>query len=168
MKPAQICNQILQTEKIKAILAELSSHQIKTVLKEGGVKIKLPAGYVSQQKRRGLWTDKICAALENGSDEAAAEMLQQWLLNHRRPMLIDLLDHLGVKHRQGETDVSFLVSNSAEKLREAATWLMTQHEPVEVVAYLRYIAHQQRANVFDGWDGLNLTPAAVPIETAPD
>ena len=165
MKPAQICKQVLGPDKLKAILGELSSPQIKAVLKEGGIKVKLPGGYVSQKKRRDLWTNRIMGAMETDSDTVAGELLQQWLLHHRREMLIALLDRLGVKHRQGETDESFLVAGSTEKVREAAAWLLTQYDRVEAVAYLLYIAFQQRSPVFDDWDGLELTPVQ-PTEAA--
>jgi hypothetical protein len=155
MKPSEICKQVLGNEKLVAVLGELSSPQIKAVLKEGEIKVKLPGGYVSQQKRRKIWTDRICAAVDQNDDTVAGELLQQWLLHHRRAMLIELLDRLEVKHRQGETDESFLIAASAERAREAASWLVSRHDRVEAVAYLRYIAHQQRSTVFDGWDGLS-------------
>lgn len=158
MKPSEICKQVLGNDKLVAVLGELSSPQIKAVLKEGEIKVKLPGGYVSQQKRRQIWTDKICAAVDQNNDTVAGELLQQWLLHHRRSMLIELLDRLEVKHRQGETDESFLIATSAERVREAASWLVSHHDRVEAVAYLRYIAHQQRSTVFDGWDGLSATP----------
>jgi hypothetical protein len=167
MKPAQICKQVLGPKKLLDVLGELSTPQVKAVLKEGGVKVKLPGGYVSQQKRRTLWTDKISAAIDTDNDDAASELLQQWLLHHRRQMLMDLLDRLGVKHRQGETDESFLLSGSTEKLREAASWLLGQHDRVEAVAYLRYIAFQQRSPVFDGWDGLSLAAPEAAVSEAP-
>lgn len=158
MKPTEICRQVLGHDKLVAILGELSSAQIKAVLKEGNLKVKLPGGYVSQQKRRQIWTEKISVAAEQDNDSAAGEMLQQWLLHHRRQMLIDLLDKLEVKHRQGETDESFLVAYSAERVQGAASWLLSEHDRVEVTAYLRYIAHQQRSTVFDDWAGLEEAP----------
>jgi hypothetical protein len=164
MRPTDICKQVLGFDKLQALLDELSAPQIKAVLKEGGVKVKLPGGYVSQKKRRTLWTDKVCSAVEQGNDEAAGELLQQWLLHHRRRMLIDLLDRLEVKHRQGETDESFLVSGSTEKIRDAATWLFEKYERVEAVAYLRYIAYQQRSSVFDDWDRMEVSAEASPAE----
>jgi hypothetical protein len=156
MRPTDICKQVLGADKLRAVLDELSAPQIKAVLKEGGVKVKLPGGYTSQKKRRALWTDKVCASVEQGNEEAGGELLQQWLLHHRRQMLIDLLDRLEVKHRQGETDESFLVSGSTEKIRDGATWLFEKHDRVEAVAYLRYIAYQQRSPVFDGWDRMEV------------
>jgi hypothetical protein len=157
MRPADICKDILGKEKLDTVLDEMSSPQIKAALKEGNLKVKLPGGYVSQSKRRTLWKSKINAAIEQDNHELAAEVLQQWLLNHRRMMLIGFLDRLGVKHRDGETDDSFLISNSAEKVREAARWLLGQHERVETTAYLHYIAYQQKTQVFDGWEGLSVT-----------
>jgi hypothetical protein len=154
MKPADICNTILGTKKLETILDELTTPQVKAILKEGDIKVKLPGGYVPQQKRRHLWSTKITAGILEGNHDAAAELLQQWLLNHRRPLLMDYLNKLEVRHRQGETDESFLVTRSAEKIREAAQWLLGQYDPVEVNAYLTYIAYQQRAKVFADWEVL--------------
>jgi hypothetical protein len=161
MKPADICIKYLGPERLDAILEELSSPQIKAVLKEGDVKLKAPAGYVSQQKRREQWSAKIRAGIEAGNQALAAELLQQWLLNHRRALLIAYLDRLEVKHRQGETDESFLIARPAEKIREAASWLLEQEQDhAAAQAYLLYIAHQQRATVFDDWEPLRARAAA--------
>ncbi len=161
MKPAEICNLVLK-EKLAAVLGELTTPQIKQVLKEGDVHVKLPSGYVSQQKRRDLWSTKIQASIAAGNHEASAEVLQQFLLNHRRALLMEFLERLEVKHRQGETDESFLVTRPAEKIKDAAAWLLERHDPVETAAYLAYIAFQQRSTVFDGWQGL------IPVEHAPE
>ncbi len=168
MKPTDICKSFLGAERIDAILEELSSPQIKAVLKEGDIKLKSTAGYVSQQKRREQSAAKIRSGIETGNQPLAAELLQQWLLNHRRSMLIAYLDRLEVKHRQGETDESFLIARPAEKVREAAAWLL-EHEPSrrEAQAYLHYIAHQQRANVFEDWEPLR-TPASEASAPPPD
>lgn len=154
MTPADICRSILGNAKLEAIVGELSSTQVKAVLKEGSVKAKVPGGYVSRQKRLGIWMSRITASLEENNDDLASELLQQWLLNHRRQLLIDFLDHLEVKHRQGETDESFLTSANKEKLLEAATWLLGRHDRLEARAYLLYIAYQQRSKIFDDWPEL--------------
>jgi hypothetical protein len=159
MKPSEICLNILGKEKLNVILGELTNPQLKAVLKEGDVKVKLPGGYVAQQKRRELWSSRILAAVEQGNDTASGEMLQQFLLNHRRQLLCDYLDKLEVKHRNGETDESFLVARPQERAREAATWLLGQHDRAETAAYLLYIAYQQRSIVFDDWSELTAAPA---------
>jgi len=160
MKPAQICTGLKQ-DNLNQIIGELSSPQIKAVLKEGGVKVKLPGGYVSNQKRRKVWTERICNAIEGGNDEVAGEMIQQWLLHHRRQMLIDLLDRLEVKHKHGETDESFLVTKSPDTIKAAAGWLLGNYDHAETTVYLRYIAFQQRSTVFDGWEELSQLESAV-------
>lgn len=157
MQPADICLNYLGGERIAEILGNLSSPQVKAVLKEGGIKVKLPSGVITQKKKRQMWQSRILSAIEKGSDEAASEFLQQWLLNHERPLLMDYLDALGVKHRAGETDDSFLFSIPAEKLKEAAGGLFERFPKDTVAAYLVYIAHQQQANVFDDWAPLQNT-----------
>jgi hypothetical protein len=174
MKPAEICMNILGKTKLEAILQELSVPQVKAILSEGDVKVKLPAGYASQQKRRQLWSAKILAAIEQGNQTLCAEMLQQWLLNHRRQLLIDFLDRLEVKHRHGETDESFLIARSADRIRAEAKSLLGVHDRAEAAAYLAYIAYQQKATVFDGWEELAsgaeapTTPEAKPDAPTPE
>jgi len=154
MQPADICLSYLGGERIAQILEDFSSPRVKAVLKEGGIKVKLPSGVITQKKKRQMWQSRILSAIEKGSDEAASEFLQQWLLNHERPLLMDYLDALGVKHRAGETDDSFLFSIPAETLREAAGGLFERFPNDTVAAYLVYIAHQQQATVFDDWTPL--------------
>jgi len=169
MKPSEICLSILKKEKLLSLVEELTNPQVKTVLKEGDVKVKLPSGYVTQQRRRETWSSRIIAAIEQGNELAAAELLQQFLLNHRRQLLIDYLDRLEVKHRQGETDESFLVARPKERLREAASWLLERHDRAETAAYLLYVAYQQRSTAFDDWPPLADRPAegTQPTEPAP-
>jgi hypothetical protein len=154
MKPVEICQRVLGSEKLEEVLSKLSSPQIKSVLKEGGVKVKLPAGIVSQQRRRQIWSTRVKEAIAGDNQEAAGQLLQQWLLHHERALLISYLDTLGVKHSAGETDDSFLLSIQAERAREAAQQLLASRDPVVVRAYLHYIAYQQRSTVFEGWEAL--------------
>lgn len=154
MKPATICNEVLGKDKAAAALEELSSPQIKAILKEGAIKVKVSGGYVSRQKKRRVWSSRVTKSLEEGNHEMAAEFLQQWLLNHRRPLLIAFLDHLGAKHVQGETDDSFLLLASKDKILDSGANLLKSHDRAEVLSYLLYIAHQQKSNVFDDWDEL--------------
>jgi hypothetical protein len=164
MRPAETCYAYLGGELLAEIVDAFSSPQIKAVLKEGGLKVKTSGGFVTQKKRRAIWSAKILGALENGSDEVASELLQQWLLHHQREVLVDYLDGLGVKHRAGETDDSFLFSKSADLLREQAGRLMERHPRQIVGAYLAYIAFQQKSNVFDEWAPL----AAARLDAEPE
>ncbi|MCA9668950.1 MAG: hypothetical protein KC503_25320 [Myxococcales bacterium] len=156
MNPVQICKKVLGDDKLSAILEQLSSSQIKQVLKEGGLKVKLSGGFVSQKKKRTVWSKKISGAIDEENEDAAAELLQQWLLNHHRGMLVDYLDALGVTHRDGETDQSFLLGSAKEKVHDAARMLLdsTERDAVDVKAYLLYIAYQQRSPVFEDFEPL--------------
>jgi hypothetical protein len=150
MDPAAICTTYLNTALVD-VVEKLSSPQIKAVLKEGGLKVKLSSGIVTQKKRRQLWGKKIVAAIENGNNEVASELIQQWLLNHERELLCAYLDGLGVNHTFGETDDSFLFSLPPEKLRQEATKLLETFPEELVATYLSYIAYQQRSAVFEDW-----------------
>ncbi|MCC6746506.1 MAG: hypothetical protein IT371_02545 [Deltaproteobacteria bacterium] len=167
MKPADICQFVLGSSKLAQILDELTNPQIKTVLKEGNVKVKMPSGFVPQQRRRQLWSARILESVVQQNQTAAAELLQQWLLNHRRPLLVGFLDQLGVSHRNGETDQSFLLSGAVVKIRDAAERLMVDFDRGEAAAYLNYIAYQQRATVFDGWEPLATAGTPPPGATLP-
>lgn len=166
MKPAAICTTILGIDRLGAIIDQLSAPQIKAVLRSGNIKVKLPASAVSHAKRRQLWSARILSTINDGNDDTDSELLQQWLLGHQRQMLIDYLDDLGVSHRAGETDETFLVGASAAKAREAGTRLAQRYAPEEARAYLQYIAFQQDTDVFDGWaPGESTTAAPVAAET---
>lgn len=157
MKPEEICLEVLGKDKIDTIINELSSPQIKAVLKEGGLRAKVPGSYVSRAKRLKVWSQRIHKGLAEENTDLASELLQQWLLYHRRHMLVALLDRLEIKHQQGETDESFLVTCPREKILEASGWLLEAegHDHQEVRAYLLYIAFQQRTQVYDDWAALD-------------
>jgi len=164
MNPVDICQRVLGPDKLSEIIGKLSSPQIKAALKEGGIKVKLPAGIVSQQRRRALWSTRILAAVEQRNEALASEVLQQWLLHHHRAMLVRYLDILGVKHRDGETEDSFLLSCPRDQVHDAARRLLAEHDASEVRAYLHYIAHQQRASVFEDFAPMQADRREAPGE----
>ena len=150
MRPTAICLEVLGQDKLTDVIGKLSSQQIKVVLKDGGIKLKRSGGYTSQARKRQLRVSRILHSLAQGDDDVAGVLLQQWLLNHRREMLVDYLEMLGVKHRDGETDETFLLSRPEQEVRGAATKLAEKYEDAEVRAYLLYVAHQQGSSVFQG------------------
>ncbi|MCB9556074.1 MAG: hypothetical protein H6707_08220 [Deltaproteobacteria bacterium] len=153
MKPTTICRDILGAERLRSVFDELSALQVKMVLKKGRLNAKVGAGIVSQQKKRTVWFDRLSAAITEGNDLAAGEMLEQWLLNHHREMLIAFLSHLGVKHDAGETDENFLLSKPREEIQASANALLRDErfDGPSVRAYLLYIAYQQRSAIFDDY-----------------
>ncbi|MBK8482112.1 MAG: hypothetical protein IPL40_13245 [Proteobacteria bacterium] len=171
MNPAAICTTYFDVARLTALIGELSVPQLKAVLKGGGIKGKTSATLVSPSRRRAQWGQQAIRAISAGNDALATELLQQFLLHHRRQILIDYLDALEVKHSAGETDVSFLGAVPGERVRACAATLLAQHDPAETAAYLSYIAFQQEATVFEGWAPLlrAATPADAPhLAEAPE
>jgi hypothetical protein len=79
--------------------------------------------------------------------------------------LIKYLDALEVRHREGETDDSFLLSHDKDQVLKCAADLLDEHgDNPEVLAYLAYVAHQQRSNVFDEWPPMIKAASTTPAE----
>ena len=149
MKPGQIVSHFSE-DKISSVLGELNSGQMKSVLREAGLSVKVPPGCVLPKARRKLWSGRILEGLRTRTEETAGELLYQWLLNHRRSMLMDFLDALEIKHVRGETEDSFTKTVPQERLVSEALKLMKKHDPQEVAAYVLYLDHHQESDSFSG------------------
>ena len=148
MSPETILNQ-LSEEKITSIFGELNSGQLKSVLRAGGLKTKVPSACVLQKARRRIWSRRIKEGLEDNKEGLADELIYQWLLHHRRPMLMDYLDSLGIKHIRGETEESFTKTVPENKLLDEAQQLMERHDPQDVAIYTLFLDHHQGSEVFE-------------------
>lgn len=147
MQPSVICDK-LGADKLIRICDELNSTQLKTTLRKGDVSTKAPSRMVSQKARRRLWSERLVRALERGNDELAQSLLYEWLLHHRRNLLILYLDRIGVKHQGGETEETFTRTVPAETLVEEALELAKEQDPVEVAAYVHFLDFHQESEVF--------------------
>lgn len=147
MQPSVIC-QKLGADRLTRICDELNSTQLKTTLRKGAVSIKAPSRMVSQKARRRLWSERLVKALERGNEELAQSLLYEWLLHHRRSLLILYLDRIGVKHQGGETEETFTRTVPAETLVGEALELAKEQDPVEVAAYVHFLDHHQESDVF--------------------
>jgi hypothetical protein len=165
MRPIDIC-QRLGADRITAICEELNSNQLKTTLRKGALNIKVPSRVVSQRARRKLWAGRVVASLEKDNEEVADSLLYEWLLNHRRKMLITYLDAIGVKHQGGETEETFTRTVPPEDLLQAARDLVATHPPFEVAAYVLYLDHHQESDVYTSAPDIValLTPTPVAAE----
>lgn len=103
---------------------------------------KTPADQIS-------WLCKMSKMkIANGIDE---HVLQMWLLNKQRQLLIDFLDAMGVEH-DGEGSVDNLPESlDADKLKSAVEKLLETH-PQEVVKIYLHVFQMQKV---DGWPELN-------------
>ncbi|MDY0000727.1 MAG: hypothetical protein RBU30_05490 [Polyangia bacterium] len=147
MHPLQICKKLGQ-DRILSICEELNSNQLKTTLRKGGLNPKSSARVVSQKAKRKLWSDRVQKGLDQDNAELAESLLYEWLLYHRRPMLVEYLDRVGVKHQGGETEDTFTKTVPAEVLREGALAIARTRDPVEVAAYLLFLDFHQESDVY--------------------
>lgn len=148
MKPIEICKHLGQ-DRVDAYYSELSGKEVRAVLKAGGSHSNTPKTAFSQAGRRKVWRRRFDAEFEKQNDQLALAFLIEWLMRHHRDMLIEYLDHLEVKHTQGETDEDFCETKSPEELREGAKMLLEKHPPHEVATYLLLVGHLQETPIFD-------------------
>jgi hypothetical protein len=148
MKPLDICTH-LGRERVDSFYEELSGKEVRQVLKAGGSHAGVPATAYTRKARLDAWRKRFDAEFDGGNEQLALALLIEWLMRHHRSMLVDFLDHLGVKHRGGETDEDFCETNPPEKLREAAQVLLGKYPPHHVAVYLLLVGHLQETPVFD-------------------
>lgn len=148
MKPIQICQHLGQGH-IDAYYDELSGKEVRAVLKAGGCSVNVPETAYTQAARRRAWRKRFDAEFGGGNDQLALALLLEWLMRHHRSMLVDYLDFLGVKHRQGETDEDFCATRDEAKLREGVAELLKKYPPAHVATYLLLVGHLQETPVYD-------------------
>ena len=148
MKPIQICQNLGQGH-IDAYYDELSGKEVRAVLKAGGCNVNVPATAYTQAARRRAWRKRFDAEFTGGNDQLALALLLEWLMRHHRTMLVDYLDFLGVKHRQGETDEDFCATKDEGQLRDGVAELLKKYPPAHVATYLLLVGHLQETPVYD-------------------
>jgi hypothetical protein len=148
VKPIQICQNLGQGH-IDAYYDELSGKEVRAVLKAGGCSVNVPETAYTQAARRRVWRRRFDSEFTSGNDQLALALLLEWLMRHHRQMLVDYLDFLGVKHRQGETDEDFCVTQPLEKLQEGVGELLKKYPPAHVASYLLLVGHLQETPIYD-------------------
>ncbi|KIG15993.1 hypothetical protein DB30_05047 [Enhygromyxa salina] len=148
MKPIEICKH-LGPEKVDAYYGELSGKEIRAVLKAGGSHSNTPSTAFSQAARRKVWRKRFDNEFGKDNEQLALALLIEWLMRHHRTMLVDFLNHLEVKHTQGETDEDFCETKTPEELREGVDLLLAKYPAHEVGTYLLLVGHLQETPVFD-------------------
>lgn len=148
MLPIEICNH-LGKERVDAFYNELSGKEVRAVLKAGGSHSGTPATAYTKAARLKAWRKRFDAEFAKNNGQLALALLIEWLMRHHRQMLIDYLDHLEVKHNQGETDEDFCETRTPEQLREGVDMLLGKYEAHHVGVYLLLVGHLQETRVFD-------------------
>ena len=162
MKPLLICEH-LGRERIDAFYDELSGKEVRAVLKAGGSRAGTPATAYTRAQRLKAWRRRFEAEFDSGNEQLALALLIEWLMRHHREMLVDFLDHLEVKHRQGETDEDFCETRTPEQLRGGVDLLLGKYPPYHVAVYMLLVGHLQETPVFDQTpkvlEALGMSPA---------
>lgn len=148
MTPIDICQRLGQ-QRVDSFYAELSGKEVRAVLKAGGSHSGVPATAYTKNARLKAWRKRFDNEFGSGNTQLALAFLIEWLMRHHREMLVAYLDHLEVKHTQGETDEDFCETNTPEQLREGATMLLGKYEAHHVAVYLLLVGHLQETLVFD-------------------
>ncbi|MDB6029096.1 MAG: hypothetical protein JWM68_5319 [Verrucomicrobiales bacterium] len=103
-----------------------------------------------ERKSRAERNKEIIAMLGMPRMEmAAANLLRGWLLRKHKQMLIDFLDGLGVKHKEGVVDDLPKTVVDA-KLKASVENLLTKYKPEEVSVYLNAFQSMNDAS----WENL--------------
>lgn len=149
MSPDTILSTLDQA-KLESMIQDFNSGQFKAVLRAGGLQTKVPSACVLQKARRRIWSRRILDGIKENRQGIAGELIYQWLLNHRRQMLVDYLNALGVKHVRGETEETFTKTIPEENLINEAVKLMERYEPRDVAIYTLFLDYHQESGVYTG------------------
>lgn len=147
MKPLEIAQKV-GPNKIEAMVDELNSAQFKRILTSGEVSTRIPSTVLSLKARTRMWKDRLLEAIAGGNQNVASALIYEWLLGRRRALLVRYLDLLEVKHRNGETDETFLKTIPEGILREKAFELAKEFTPQDVAIYVHFLDYHQHAAVF--------------------
>ena len=102
-------------------------------------KIGISVGNKNHERVRALY-DRLLGEKGKVERELAGELLRNWLFT-QRPMLVDTMNHFGVKHDNGltEQEIDFFESLEKDKVEELVKLLVPKHGKQAVSVYLRYL-----------------------------
>jgi hypothetical protein len=83
-------------------------------------------------------------------EDAGANLLRGWLMKTQTPLLIDFLNGLGLKHKNGVVD-DFPPTLDDAKLKKAIDDLLAKHPCEIVIVYLNAFSNMNER----GWANLN-------------
>ncbi|MBU1239718.1 hypothetical protein KKF84_20845 [Myxococcota bacterium] len=147
MQPIEIVNSIGR-EKVEAIVDDFNSGQFKRVLNSADISTRIPTRILSLKKRAEIWKGRLMEAVQGNNFHVAQSLIYEWLIHRKRPMLASFLDKINVKHRNGETDESFLKTVPEPVLREKAKELESDFNAQDVAIYVHFLDFHQQADVF--------------------
>ena len=96
---------------------------------------KLRPQFFERMPRASRHGDMIAMLAKPRLELAAATLLRYWLMKHKKDMLIDFLDALGIAHKEGAVD-DLPKTMADDKLKAAVDKLLSKYPPEEVAVYL--------------------------------
>lgn len=111
---------------------------------------KLRPQFYEKKARAERDTDMLSMLARPRLEEAGATLLRGWLMKTQTPLLVDFLDALGLKHKNGVVD-EFPPTLDDATLKKAIDTVMGKHPREIVVVYLNAFGNMNEA----GWPNLN-------------
>ena len=111
---------------------------------------KLRPQFYEKKARGERDTDMVSMLSRPRLEEAGANLLRGWLMKTQTPLLVDFLDALGLKHKNGVVD-DFPETLDDATLKKAIDQVMAKHPKEIVIVYLNAFGNMNEA----GWPNLN-------------
>jgi hypothetical protein len=111
---------------------------------------KLRPAFYEKKNRAERDADIISMLARPRMEEAGATLMRGWLMKTQTPMLIDFLNALGLKHKDGVVD-DFPDTLDDAMLNKAVEALLAKYPREIVIVYLNAFGNMNEA----GWPNLN-------------
>jgi hypothetical protein len=111
---------------------------------------KLRPMFYEKKPRAERDADMISMLSRPRLEETGANLLRGWLMKTQKPLLIDFLNALGLKHKDGVVD-DFPPTLDDATLKKAVDAMLSKHPKEIVIVYLNAFGNMNEA----GWPNLN-------------
>jgi hypothetical protein len=111
---------------------------------------KLRPAFYEKKARVDRDADMLSMLARPRLEEAGATLLRGWLMKKQTPLLVDFLDALGLKHKNGVVD-DFPATLDDATLKKAIDALLAKYPKEIVIVYLNAFGNMNEA----GWANLN-------------
>jgi hypothetical protein len=111
---------------------------------------KLRPQFYEKKARAERDLDMLSMLARPRLEETGANLLRGWLMKTQKPLLIDFLNALGLKHKDGVVD-DFPPTLDDATLKKAINEILTKHPKEIAIVYLNAFGNMNEA----GWPNLN-------------
>ncbi len=133
----------LPAERFASVLSAAPKKVREELFRRAGIKNKGGAFSLKTSQKTNARINRLYSALASGvlpPDELGEEVIRQYLY-HRRDLLAEALDFLGVEHDHGLTDreLDFFADLEAERATQLRAHLLTKNDEADVDLYLGFM-----------------------------